>query len=93
MKIMKCPVNGPRNITEFVWAGEVKPEPDPATCSGREWTTHLFLENNAAGIVYEWWLHAPTNTWFIAHRNTVSDEILETMTFDAYLARQAGSQA
>lgn len=91
MKIMTCPINGPRNIQEFVWAGEVKPSPDPATCSDKDWTTYLFLEPNTAGVVYEWWLHAPTNTWFIAHRNTITDEILETMTVDSFFARHPGS--
>lgn len=86
MKIMTCPVNGPRNITEFVWGGEVKIEPDPALCSDAEWTDHLFLETNAAGVVHEWWLHAPTNTWFIATRNTVTDEILKTQTVDSFFA-------
>jgi sarcosine oxidase subunit delta len=93
MKLMTCPVNGPRNISEFVWAGDVKTEPDPAQCSDAEWTAHLFLEANTAGVVDEWWLHAPTNTWFIAKRNTVTDEVLETMTVDAFLARTAGGPA
>ena len=44
---------------------------------------------NLAGEIYEWWLHAPTNTWFIARRNTVTDNVLETMTVDAYFARQS----
>jgi sarcosine oxidase subunit delta len=87
MKIMTCPVNGPRNITEFVWAGEVTNSPDPAQCSDREWTDFLFIENNTAGEITEWWVHAPTNTWFIARRNTTTDEILETMTVDTYFAR------
>ena len=26
MKIMHCPLNGPRNISEFVWGGEVRAE-------------------------------------------------------------------
>ena len=46
MKIMTCPVNGPRNISEFAWAGEVTRSPDPAQCSDREWTDFLFIENN-----------------------------------------------
>ncbi len=90
MKIMTCPLNGPRNISEFVSAGEVKPTPDPASATDAEWTGYLFLEENRAGEIYEWWLHAPTNYWFIARRNTVTDEILETMTVDAYAQRQAG---
>ena len=26
MKILNCPLNGPRNISEFVWGGEVRGE-------------------------------------------------------------------
>ena len=29
-------------------------------------------------MVREWWYHAPTSYWFIAERNTVTDEILRT---------------
>lgn len=90
MKIMNCPLNGPRNISEFVWSGEVKKMPDPAAATDAEWTEYLFLENNIAGEAYEWWLHAPTNYWFIAKRNTITDDILETMTYDNYLTRTAG---
>ena len=93
MKIMTCPVNGPRNISEFVWIGEVTRTPDPTQCSDKEWTDYLFLENNPAGEITEWWVHAPTNTWFIARRNTITDEILETMTVDTYFARQAEGAA
>jgi sarcosine oxidase subunit delta len=89
MKILTCPVNGPRNITEFVWGGEVKAMPD-AAASDDAWTEYLFLDANLAGEIDEWWLHAPTNTWFIARRNTVTDTVLETMTVDAYFARRNG---
>ena len=88
MRIMHCPLNGPRNISEFVCFGEVRDMPDPAVASDREWTTYLFLENNSAGIVDEWWLHAPSNTWFVARRDTVTDEVLATMTPDQYRAGQ-----
>jgi sarcosine oxidase subunit delta len=91
MKLMTCPLNGPRNISEFVWAGDIKPMPDPASCSDEQWADFLFLEDNVAGEVHEWWLHAPTNYWFIARRNTLTDEILETMTAEAYAARTAAS--
>jgi sarcosine oxidase, subunit delta len=78
MKIMNCPLNGPRNISEFVWGGEARVMPDPASIGDREWAEWVFLENNEAGIVREWWYHAPTAYWFIAERNTVTDEILKT---------------
>ncbi len=78
MKIMNCPLNGPRNISEFVWGGEVKPMPDDTKLSDREWADYVFLENNTAGFVREWWCHVPTSFWFIAERNTITDEILKT---------------
>jgi sarcosine oxidase, subunit delta len=78
MKTMNCPLNGPRNISEFAWGGEVKPMPDPASLDDRAWGDWLFLENNEAGVVREWWCHVPTSFWFIAERNTVTDEILKT---------------
>lgn len=78
MKIMNCPLNGPRNISEFVWGGEVRPMPDPADLGDRAFAEWLFLEDNAAGVVREWWCHAPTSFWFIAERNTITDEIIRT---------------
>jgi len=78
MKILNCPLNGPRNITEFVWGGDVRELPDPADLSDRDWGAWVFLENNSAGIIREWWCHVPTSFWFIAERNTVTDEIIKT---------------
>ncbi len=78
MKIMTCPLNGPRNIQEFVCGGPVEPHPDPHRCSDEEWSAFVFLEENTAGVVREWWCHVASAYWFIAERNTVTDEILKT---------------
>ena len=78
MKILNCPLNGPRNISEFVWGGEVKAMPDPALSRDRAWADYVFLEDNKAGLVREWWCHVATSFWFIAERNTVTDEIIRT---------------
>ena len=78
MKIMTCPLNGPRNISEFAYGGEVVTEPDPATCGDAEWTAYVFFEDNRAGVVREWWYHVATAYWFIAERDTVSDEIVRS---------------
>ena len=37
MKIMTCPINGPRPVSEFYYWGEVRPMPDPETCGDAEW--------------------------------------------------------
>jgi sarcosine oxidase subunit delta len=78
MKIMNCPLNGPRNINEFVHGGEVREMPEPNTCSDREWAQYVFYSDNLIEVVTEWWLHAPSGYWFIAERHTGSDEVLRT---------------
>ena len=78
MKIIHCPLNGPRNASEFAWGGEVKDMPDPGRCSDADWAEYVFIENNTAGVIREWWCHVPTSFWFIAERNTVTDEIIRT---------------
>ena len=92
MKIMTCPLNGPRNISEFICGREVKEMPDPSTCSDETWAAHLFLEDNIAGEVVEWWMHAPTSYWFIARRNTVTEDIVKTYTVEEFFgaAKEAG---
>ena len=82
MKLMPCPLNGPRNIAEFVYLGEVRAMPDAQRCSAAEWAEYLFMEDNRAGVVREWWMHAPSSYCFIAERDTLSDEILRTYPAD-----------
>ena len=62
MKIMTCPLNGPRNISEFVYGGQVKAMPDNQNVSDAEWAHYVFYEKNDIGIVLEWWMHAPVAT-------------------------------
>ena len=35
-----------------------------------------------AGVVREWWCHVATAYWFIAERNTVTDEIVRAYPAD-----------
>ncbi|MDP6474200.1 MAG: sarcosine oxidase subunit delta [Alphaproteobacteria bacterium] len=76
MKLMHCPLNGWRNIQEFTHGGEVVAEPN--RCSDAEWAEFVFMEENKAGMVREWWCHTATAYWFIAERDTVKDEIIRT---------------
>jgi len=71
-------MNGARNISEFVYGGEVKEMPHSRTCSDQEWAEYIFYHNNTAGLVQEWWMHSASAYWFIAERNTVTDEVIRT---------------
>jgi sarcosine oxidase subunit delta len=78
MKLMPCPLNGLRNISEFTSGGEVSAMPDPASCTNAEWADYVFNKSNPAGFTREWWLHNASSYWFIAERDAVSDDILRT---------------
>jgi sarcosine oxidase subunit delta len=81
MKLMVCPMNGARPISEFVYGGEVRPMPDPQTVDDVAWADYVFNRNGAAGVKQEWWCHTPSNTWFLVDRNTATDEILRTYLY------------
>ena len=78
MKLMHCPVNGPRPVLEFSCVGELRPMPDPNSASDAQWADYVLHRNGAPGIKKEWWCHVPSNTWFIAERDTARDDILRT---------------
>ena len=82
MKRMTCPVNGPRAISEFVCGGEIRPMPDPATCSDDAWADYVFNRNGSPGVKREWWCHVPSNTWFVAERDTARDLVLRTYLYE-----------
>lgn len=78
MKILNCPLNGPRNISEFVYGGELKAMPDPVNCSDREWAEHIFYHDNQPGMITEWWFHTASGYWFLAERHLLTDEVQRT---------------
>ena len=81
MKLLDCPLNGPRNIEEFQYLGPVRQAPDPDALTDADWARHLFRANNIAGVMLEWWRHRPSNHVFVAERDIVTDAVLRT--FDA----------
>ncbi len=92
MKIMHCPLNGPRNIAEFVYGGTVGTMPDPTTSDDRRWAEYLFIENNTRGVVREWWYHQASAYWFIAERDTATDTILKTYPASEYYGAQSSTK-
>ena len=85
MKIIHCPINGPRPLQEFYFGGQFRPLPEPpggASMSDSEWADYVFNRDGAPGVQKEWWYHTPSGTWFIAERDIVSDTFLRTYLFD-----------
>ncbi|MBM3584358.1 MAG: sarcosine oxidase subunit delta [Alphaproteobacteria bacterium] len=78
MKLLTCPMNGPRNIDEFQYLGPVRDDADPDTASDAAWARHVFRAANPPGRLLEWWRHVPTNFVFVAERDTVSNDVIRT---------------
>jgi heterotetrameric sarcosine oxidase delta subunit len=65
-------------VTDFGYGGEIsaRPSADP---SFRELNTYNYFRRNVAGVQREWWFHrSGCRVWFIAERNTVTNEVLFT---------------
>ena len=78
MKLLTCPINGVRPVSEFIYGGEVRLMPDPDTCSDLQWSDYVFNRTGVAGVKREWWCHSPSGVWFLAERDTATDVVLRT---------------
>jgi sarcosine oxidase subunit delta len=78
MKILICPMNGPRNIDEFQYLGPLRPMPGPETLTDPAWAAYLFRAENRPGVIIEWWRHTPSNYVFLAERHIVTNEVMRT---------------
>jgi sarcosine oxidase, subunit delta len=83
MKILVCPLNGARPVTEFAYGGEIRQSPDPATCSDAEWSSYVFNRSGSPGVKYEWWCHIASGFWFVVLRDTLRDEVIATFPAEA----------
>jgi sarcosine oxidase, subunit delta len=81
MKIMTCPINGARPVSEFAYAGALREMPDPDTASDRQWSDYVFNRQGKAGIKREWWYHIASGVWFIAERDTGADRVVRTYLY------------
>ncbi|HWU34925.1 MAG TPA: sarcosine oxidase subunit delta [Methylovorus sp.] len=81
MKLLTCPVNGTRPLSEFVFGGELRAMPDPAAVSDSAWAAYVYNRIGAPGLKKEWWYHSPSGTWFVAERNTLTDQVARTYLY------------
>ena len=52
--------------------------PDPKKADDDAWADYVFNRSGEPSIQREWWYHSASSTWFIAERDTASDEIVRT---------------
>ena len=76
--VLSCPNCGPREVTDFGFGGELVPRPRSRP-SVRELNAYNYFRHNTAGVQREWWFHrSGCRVWFIAERDTRSNEVLWT---------------
>jgi heterotetrameric sarcosine oxidase delta subunit len=76
--VLTCPNCGPREVTDFGFGGELNPRPK-ATPSLRELGEYNYFRANVAGLQREWWNHrSGCGAWFIAERDTRTNEVMWT---------------
>ena len=65
-------------MNEFAYAGEVSTRPKAAPTL-RELTDYVYFRGNVAGVQREWWYHRfGCETWFLAERDTRTNEMLRS---------------
>jgi sarcosine oxidase subunit delta len=76
--LLSCPNCGSREVSDFGFGGEVSPRPTEAP-TPRELNTYIYFRRNTAGVQREWWQHrSGCRAWFLAERNTSTNEVLWT---------------
>jgi heterotetrameric sarcosine oxidase delta subunit len=76
--LLPCPNCGPRDVNEFAYAGEVSRRPT-AKPTPRELGSYVHFRANVAGVQREWWYHRfGCELWFLAERDTRTNEVLRT---------------
>jgi heterotetrameric sarcosine oxidase delta subunit len=88
--LLDCPHCGPRDVAEFRFQGEVTRRPGPSPTL-RELTEYVYFRDNVAGVQREWWYHrVGCGLWFVAERDTRTNEVLRT---EIHTAARAGAPA
>jgi heterotetrameric sarcosine oxidase delta subunit len=77
--LVRCPNCGDRSVYEFRFGGEVKQRP-ALDASEAVWIDYRYNRENLNGVQKEWWFHrSGCRQWLLATRNTVTNEVLNTV--------------
>jgi sarcosine oxidase subunit delta len=71
-----CPFCGERELGEFTYLGDAKPQ-RPAADAGEDAVyDYVYLRDNIAGVMSEYWYHGGgCRAWLKVTRNTLTHEI------------------
>ncbi len=76
--LLTCPNCGIREVTDFGYGGEISSRPTERPTL-RELGAYNYFRRNRAGVQREWWFHrSGCRAWFIAERDTTTNEVLLT---------------
>ena len=91
--LLTCPNCGPRDVNEFAYAGEVTRRPGPSPTQS-ELGAYVYFRRNVAGVQREWWYHRfGCELWFLAERDTRTNEVLRVELPAAADAKAAPQEA
>ena len=81
MLLIPCPWCGPRDVTEFIYAGDAAHQrpADPAAMKDADWNDFVFIRGNPRGRHVEWWQHsAGCRRYLRLTRDTRTHEIFDS---------------
>ena len=85
-----CPFCGERELSEFTYLGDAKPVRPAANASEDEVFDYVYLRDNVAGAMSEYWYHGGgCRAWLTIARNTLTHEISAVEPAAGAGARQA----
>jgi sarcosine oxidase subunit delta len=88
--LLTCPYCGTREVTDFAFGGEVNRRPRERP-SLRELGAYNYFRRNVAGVQREWWYHrSGCRAWFIADRDTRTNDVLLTALPDELAGKEPG---
>ena len=71
-----CPFCGERELGEFTYLGDAKPQRPAADAGEDAFYDYVYLRNNVAGVMNEHWYHGGgCRAWLKVTRNTLTHEI------------------
>jgi heterotetrameric sarcosine oxidase delta subunit len=91
--LLTCPNCGVREVTDFGFGGEISERPKGQP-SFRELNTYNYFRRNVAGVQREWWFHrSGCRAWFVAERDTRTNEVKWTKSVPTHPSEEPGGEA